>query len=132
MSEKAVRTTYWVSTALIAFAMLGAGIQDSRHAPELLEGARRLGYPDYLLSIIGAAKLAGVPVLLIQKFPHLKEWAYAGFCVDLGGAIASHVIVGDTVEQTAPALVCITLLAISYVSYRRLGGVGPVGAVSAA
>jgi hypothetical protein len=59
--------------------MMGAGTQELRHAPELLEAAQRLGYPDYLLTILGVAKLAGAPVLLLQKFPRLTKWAYAGF-----------------------------------------------------
>lgn len=108
--------------------MAGAGIQELRHAPELVEAAQRLGYPDYLLTLLGTAKLVGAPLLMIQRFPHLKEWVYAGFSFDFGGAILSHTLVGDTLLQTLPALVCAALLALSYVSYRAR--IGPVAAVS--
>jgi hypothetical protein len=101
--------------------MVGAGIQELRHAAELLEGARRLGYPDYLLTILGAAKLVGAPILLVQRFPHLKEWVYAGFSFDFGGAIISHTLSGDTLLQTLPAILCGALLALSYASYRIRG-----------
>jgi len=59
--EKPLRYTDWVSTSLLAAAMLGAGIQEARHAPELLDAARRLGYPGYVLTLLGVAKLLGAP-----------------------------------------------------------------------
>jgi DoxX-like family len=109
---------YWISTSLLAAGMVVAGVQELRHAPEVLEGARRLGYPDYVLTLLGAAKLVGAPLLLLQRFPHLKEWAYAGFAFDFGGAILSHTASGDRLFQTLPAICCAALLAISYWSYR--------------
>jgi hypothetical protein len=59
--------------------------------------------------------------LLIQKWPRLKEWAYAGFCFDFGGAMISHTAAGDTLAQTYPAVACASLLALSYWSYRARG-----------
>jgi hypothetical protein len=38
--------------------------------------------------------LAGV-ALLAPRFPHLKEWAYAGLFFTYTGAAASHLAVGD-------------------------------------
>ena len=48
-----------------------------------------LGYPLYLLRIIGVWKLLGGVVLLIPGFPRLKEWAYPGIFFELSGAAAS-------------------------------------------
>ncbi len=112
------RTLYWASTGLLALAMVGAGVQELRLAPELVESARRLGYPEYLLTMLGLAKLVGAPLLVAPGLPRLKEWVYAGFAFDFGGAIASHTISGDTLQQTLPALVCAALLAVSYVTWR--------------
>ncbi len=39
----------------------------------------RLGYPMYLLIIIGVWKMLGVIAVLAPKFPLVKEWAYAVF-----------------------------------------------------
>jgi hypothetical protein len=114
MSQK----PYWITTSLLAAGMIIAGVQELRHAPELLDGARRLGYPDYLLTLLGTAKLVGAPLLLVPRFPHLKEWVYAGFAFDFGGAIISHTASGDTFAQTLPAILCATLLAVSYRLYR--------------
>ena len=114
MSQK----PYWITTSLLAAGMIVAGVQELRHAPELLEGARRLGYPDYLLTLLGTAKLVGAPLLLVPRFPHLKEWVYAGFAFDFGGAIISHTASGDTLIQILPATLCATLLVVSYWLYR--------------
>lgn len=47
--------------------------------------------------------------------PTLREWAYAGFTIDLIGATASHVCAGDPVGASmVPALFLIPL-AVSYV-----------------
>jgi len=114
MSQK----PYWIATSLLAAGMIVAGVQELRHAPDLLEGARRLGYPDYLLTILGSAKLVGAPLLLVPRFPHLKEWVYAGFAFDFGGAIISHAASGDTFVQILPAISCAGLLTVSYWLYR--------------
>ncbi len=121
-----IRRIYWLSTGLLAVAMLVAGIQDVRHAPELIEAVERLGYPPYHLTIIGLAKLVGAPLLLVPRFPRLKEWVYAGFSIDFGGAIVAHGFAGDTLVQTLPALFCAALVAVSYVTYRMSGPRFPV------
>ena len=121
MSEHGIRRTYWISTSLLALVMLYAGVLEVSHSPDLLEAMERLGFPAYLLTLLGTAKLIGAPLLLVQKFPRLKEWVYAGFSFDFGGAIICHTIVGDTLEVTLPSITCATLLVISYVSYRARG-----------
>lgn len=126
------RRIYWISTALLSLAMVVAGVQDLRHAPELIEAADRLGYPHYHLSIIGAAKLVGAPLLLVPGLPRLREWVYAGFSIDFGGAILAHAFVGDTLEQTAPALFCAALVAVSYASHRLSAPPLPAPAPAAA
>ena len=115
------RKPYWITTSLLAAGMILAGVQELRHAPEILEAAHRLGYPDYLLTLLGIAKLLGAPLLLVQRFPHLKEWVYAGFAFDFGGAIISHTASGDTFLQVLPAIVCAGLLAVSYWFHRNRG-----------
>jgi len=48
------------------------------------------GYPVYFLIIIGIGKIPGAVVLLIPRFPRLKEWAYAGALFTYTGAAASY------------------------------------------
>ena len=48
------------------------------HVRDVIE---HLGYPTYLLTIMGVWKVPGAVALLIPRFPRLKEWAYAGAVV---------------------------------------------------
>jgi len=73
-----------------------------------------LGYPVYLLTLLGIWKVLGVAALLIPKFPLLKEWAYAGFFFVMSGAVFSHIASGDSVTENVPALLLLILIVISW------------------
>ncbi|SFH38412.1 DoxX-like family protein [Actinopolymorpha cephalotaxi] len=60
-----------------------------------------LGYPGYLATIMGTAKIAAAVVVVAPRLPRLKEWAYAGVMINLVGAIASTI----AVHQPASGLV---------------------------
>lgn len=106
---------YWISTGLVALACLGGGLMDLRHAPEVQLVVQRLGYPDYLMTILGSWKILGVAAILSPALPRLKEWAYAGFLFDLSGAVASHIMAGDAVAHAIPPFVIGALAMLSWV-----------------
>ena len=83
-------------------------------APPGTFGITHLGYPIYLLTILGLWKLLGVVAVLIPKFPLLKEWAYAGFFFVMSGAIFSHIAVGDRVVEMFPGLLLLILTVVSW------------------
>ncbi|GAB5405232.1 MAG: hypothetical protein Aurels2KO_34630 [Aureliella sp.] len=74
---------YWFLTGLFCLAMGAAGVLNLIHFEGQQEGMRSLGYPVYLMTILGVAKLLGVIALWIPRTPLLNEWAYAGFTFDL-------------------------------------------------
>ena len=87
---------YWATTAVVALELLAGGVTDLIHGPALLFAGdpvvpvlAQLDYPVYLLTILGVWKLLGAIVLLIPRFPRLKEWAYAGTFFVYMGATAS-------------------------------------------
>jgi len=80
---------YWVTTALVVFELALGGVWDILRVPQVRDLIERLGYPQYLLVILGIWKLLGAVALVIPRFPRLKEWAYAGVLFDLTGAVAS-------------------------------------------
>lgn len=101
--------------------MLATGIQqllkvqlEGALAPPGVYGITQLGYPVYSLTILGVWKILGVAVLLITKFPLLKEWAYAGFFFLLTGAIYSHIAVGHSASELFPALLLLVMTAVSW------------------
>jgi uncharacterized membrane protein YphA (DoxX/SURF4 family) len=96
---------YWITTVLLAAELAVGGVWDVLQIPYVRGVMERLGYPDYFLIILGVWKLPGAVVLLVPRFPRLKEWVYAGTVFNMTGAAASHLAVGDGVETlVAPIL----------------------------
>jgi hypothetical protein len=105
---------YWISTAWLALGMLSTGIVQLLRAEEEVENITQLGYPEYLLTILGTWKVLGVIAVLIPKFPLLKEWAYAGFFFAMSGATLSRIASGDTMNQIFPSLLLLILTLVSW------------------
>ena len=94
--------SYWVITLFTAFELLAGGVTDLVHGKTALVAGEpvagvlaHLGYPVYLLTILGAWKLLGAIALLVPRFPRLKEWAYAGSFFVYMGAVVSGMIRGS-------------------------------------
>jgi hypothetical protein len=105
---------YWATTSLFCAVLGFSGVAHTTRLDTLVESMTGLGYPVYVMTIIGIAKLCGVVALLAPGRPLLKEWAYAGFTFNLIGATASHVFVGDPLSETLPPVVLLGLGAASY------------------
>lgn len=125
-SQKRNRIIYWIFTIWMALGMVSTAIVQLMKNEDELRNFTNLGYPAYLMMIIGVWKLLGVVAVLIPKRPLLKEWAYAGFFFVMSGALSSHIIVGDTFGRTFPALLLLVLVIISWYfrpSDRKIAGV---------
>jgi len=107
-------TRYWIATGLFCLAFTAGGIAHLVRAAPIAEAMAGLGYPPYVMTILGVAKLLGVAALLAPGRPTLKEWAYAGFCFDLMGAVASHAFAGDALGHALPPLALLAVGALSY------------------
>ncbi len=90
---------YWVFTLIIALEMTAGSLWDLLRI-EFVRGVfARLGYPVYLLLILGVWKLPCAAALLAPGLPRLKEWAYAGAFFLYAGAAASHFLAGEGARQ---------------------------------
>jgi len=105
---------YWSATAVTVFMLLSGGLAYLLGAEFAVSGVVALGYPAYVVTILGVWKLLAVPALLVPGFDRLKEWAYAGVMFDLTGAAASHLAVGDPLWHQ---FLIGGLLAAAFVSY---------------
>lgn len=117
---KKIKITNWIFTGLLAVLMLFSAIPDILNTPEAVEIiTRHLGYPAYLVPFLGVAKLLGVIAIIVPGFPRLKEWAYAGFVIDVTGAVYSTISVGDPPAAWLPILIAYILIACSYIFYHK-------------
>ena len=119
--SKRNRIIYWVATVWLVLGMTATGVQqvlqlpvEGATAPPGAEGIMKLGYPAYLLTILGIWKLLGVVALLAPLLPLLKEWAYAGFFFLLTGAAYSHVAVGHPAADLFPTALLLVMLVLSW------------------
>lgn len=114
---KKQKIIYWVSTLWLALGMLSTGGAQLFQAREGQGGAdmvARLGYPAFLLTLLGVWKILGVAAVLAPRLPLVKEWAYAGFFFAMSGALFSHVAAGDPVTELFPPVLLLVLTVISW------------------
>ncbi|MEP7232995.1 MAG: DoxX family protein [Ginsengibacter sp.] len=114
---KAGKIIYWIATIWLALGMISTAAVQLFKGKEGQGGAdmiKYLGYPVYLLTILGVWKILGSVAVLIPKFALLKEWAYAGFFFVMSGAIFSHIAAGDSINTILPSLLLLILTAVSW------------------
>lgn len=108
------RIIYWIFTCWLALGMVSTGIVQLIRIPEEEANFTSLGYPLYLMTLIGIWKLLGSVAVLAPRFPLLKEWAYAGFFFTMSGAAISHIAAGHSIGKVFPPLLLLALTAISW------------------
>ncbi|MCZ8521389.1 MULTISPECIES: DoxX family protein [Paenibacillus] len=86
---------YWSVTLLLAATIMLSGIGQLMRYGGNLELVTNLGYPVYVLTILGIWKVLGAAALVVPGFPRLKEWVHAGIFFLMTGAALSHVFAGD-------------------------------------
>jgi uncharacterized membrane protein len=118
--HKRSKIIYWTLTVLMFIpGFAGAAVELFTSGPEsIVKIMIALGYPLYLMKILGFAKLLGSVAILWGRFPKLKEWAYAGFAFDYLGATASHVLAADAPAAVFPFLFLIVMMITYYLWYK--------------
>ena len=118
---KAQKIIYWFTTIVLALGLLGTGIQqvmrvDAEGAlgPPFAWGIQQLGYPVYILTVLGIWKILGAITVLVPRYPLLKEWAYAGMFFLFTGALFSHVASGHPWTELIAAATLLTLAILSW------------------
>ena len=117
-TTKAQTMVFWIATGLFCLQMSMTAYAQLR-VPAVAEVFTYLGFPAYFRVELSLAKLLGVMVLLAPAPARLKEWAYAGFAINLSSALIAHLGVGDGPEKWVWAPVIGVLWAVSYVCWRR-------------
>lgn len=112
--KKSHKITYWIATVWLALGMVSTGMVQLLNMQEEVDNFTHLGYPLYLLYILGSWKILGVVAVLTPGFPRIKEWAYAGFFFAMSGAVMSHIAVGNPAEKIFPSLLLLVLTIVSW------------------
>lgn len=111
---KRTKIIYWIATLWLSLGMVSTGIVQLIKMKEEVAMFSKLGYPVYLLTLLGVWKMLGVIAVLIPKFPLLKEWAYAGFFFVMSGAVFSHFASGDEAKEFFGPILLLILTVVSW------------------
>ena len=117
-NSKSRAIVYWIVTALFCLQM-GFTAYAQLRLPQVAEMFTHLGFPAYFRVELSWVKLLGVVVLLAPVPARLKEWAYAGFAIDIASALIAHFAKGDGPEVWSWAAGTGVLWGLSYFYWRR-------------
>ena len=117
---KATTILFWTFTGLFCLEMCFTAYYEL--LPQGAQAFARLGFPSGSFRVeLSLAKLVGVAVLLIPVVPaRLKEWAYAGFAINLVSAVIAHLSINDRPLAFVPSTLTGLLWAASYFFSHRL------------
>jgi len=112
---RAIQVTAMVITGLVAFVWVYFGRLYLIHDPgEWRIVNQQLGYPLYIIPLIGVTHILGGVGLLIPNLPRLTGWVYAGLVINLSLAFYSQLNGGgSTWDKFDPLLV----MAFVFASY---------------
>lgn len=117
-TAKAETIAFWIVTGLFCLQMVFTAYAQLT-MPQVAEAFVRLGFPSYFRIELSCAKLLGVVLLLAPVPARLKEWAYAGFAINIASALIAHIAIGDGPDAWGWAAATGVLWCASYVLWRR-------------
>ncbi|MFF2888536.1 DoxX family protein [Paenibacillus sp. NPDC057967] len=86
---------YWTAASLLAAAMTLSGIGQLMQLGGNVELVTSIGFPLYVMTILGIWKVLGAVAIVMPGFPRMKEWAHAGIFFLMTGAALSHMFAND-------------------------------------
>jgi len=119
MKPKTIKILYWTFTVLFLLAMLGDAYGGITMQQAGKDSLAKLGYPMYLLVIMGSAKIAGVLAIAQTKYKVIKEWAYSGFTISFIGAFLSWYAIGAGGAMLVPPVVMLIIMFFTYYLWKK-------------
>lgn len=116
---KPSKTLYWIVTIIFAVLMLLDGFAGFAMTEDGKAAMQQLGYPNYIMYLVGAGKILGAIAILQTKFKTIKEWAYAGFTINFISAAASWAIVGAPIAYSIFPLIMLVVMFFTYYVWKR-------------
>jgi uncharacterized membrane protein len=118
---RAIQIAAMVTTGVVAFMWVYFGRLYLIHDPgEWRIANQQLGYPLYIIALIGVTHILGGVGLLIPNVPRLTEWVYAGLVINLLLAFYSQLNGGGTTFEKFDPILVLAFVVASYGLRRRL------------
>jgi uncharacterized membrane protein len=118
---RATQIAAMVITGLLAFVWVYFGRLYLIHDPgEWRIANQQLGYPLYIIPLIGVTHILGGVGLLIPNVPRLTEWVYAGLAINLFLVFYSRLNHGGSTWDTFDPILVMAFVLASYVLRRSM------------
>jgi hypothetical protein len=120
LTPKGSVTGFWIATALFCLEMSFTAYYELANAG-VGKNFARLGFSNHAFHVeLSLAKVLGVLALLLPVPAAAKEWAYAGFAINLVSALIAHLSMGDGWQALAPSTITSVLWGLSYYFWHRM------------
>lgn len=110
MKPKSVKITYWILLVILCLFMAFDGFGGVTKQAEGVTVLNHLGFPIYVMPLLGVLKFLGVIALLQNLYQGVKEWVYAGTAFIFIGASVAHFCSHDTMGETIAPLIFLAFL----------------------
>jgi hypothetical protein len=116
---KPSKTLYWIITIIFATLMLLDGFAGFAMTEEGKAAMQQLGYPNYIMYLVGTGKILGAIAILQTRYKTIKEWAYAGYTINFISAAVSWAIVGAPIAYSIFPLIMLALMFFTYYIWKK-------------
>ncbi len=107
-----------ISLSVFAIVIIGVVVNSIINYDSVVLTYKSLGYPVYLIQLLGVAQIIGLLVLIFNKDKWLVEWAYAGFFMNFTFGCISHLAANS--GNGASAVICLLILCTTYVQSKKI------------
>ncbi|WP_298477941.1 DoxX family protein [uncultured Maribacter sp.] len=115
---KNARLYYTIAITLFATAIIAIVANSYINYDSIVLKFEHLGYPPYLIHVLGVAQILGLVIVVSNRGKWLLEWAYAGFFMNFTFGIIAHLLSKD--GNGATAVICLILVWVTYIQNKKL------------
>lgn len=115
---KTNKIIFGISLSVFAVAIIGAVLTSILNYDTVALTFKALGYPVYLIHLLGTAQIIGLVLIVLNKDKLLLEWVYAGFFMNFILGCIAHLAVNS--GNGASAVVCLVILLVTYVQAKKI------------
>jgi hypothetical protein len=114
---KSNKIIFGICLSIFAIAIVGSVVNSIINYDTVVLTFQSLGYPVYLIHLLGVAQILGLILIIFNKDQFLVEWVYAGFFMNFVFGCFAHLAVNS--GNGASAVVCIVILLVTYVQSKK-------------
>lgn len=106
-----------ICLVIFSVAVIGAVVNSVINYDTVVGTFQSLGYPVYLIHLLGVAQIIGLVLIVLNKNQLLLEWVYAGFFMNFSLGSIAHLATNS--GNGASAVVCLIILLVTYVQAKK-------------